>query len=233
MSLKIAVVTGANRGIGLEICRQLASQGIHVILTARTPEKGIYAVKKLAQEGCLTEFYPLDVTNSEQIQTLINYIDTTFGRLDILINNAGIYLDQHQPALTISAETILKAVETDVCGTFSISKAAILLMQKNNYGRIVNLSSTSSQIINMNDLGLAYKICKTSINVITAVLANTVKDQNILINSAAPGWIKTDMGGEQALLSIEEGADTPVWLATLPDNSISGQLFLKRKSLPW
>jgi NAD(P)-dependent dehydrogenase (short-subunit alcohol dehydrogenase family) len=164
----------------------------------------------------------------------MDYIKLTFNRLDILVNNAGIYLDYLKPALNIDANTILRAFETDVCGTFSMSQAAIPLMKENNYGRIVNLSSTSSLIANMNDdTGLAYKICKTAINAITVVLSNAVAVDNILINAVTPGWVKTYMGGEMAPLSLEEGADTPVWLATLPDNGPSGGLFSKRERLPW
>ncbi|KOR32287.1 hypothetical protein TI05_08230 [Achromatium sp. WMS3] len=234
MTQRIALVTGANRGLGFEICRQLAQQGIQVILTARNYNKGKMAAHALVQQGYAVYVQQVDITQPTQIQTLLNYIKTKFNRLDILINNAGIYIDQQQPALSITSHNILQAVETDVCGTFAMSQAVIPLMQKHNYGRIVNISSTSSLLANMNDdVGLAYKICKTSINAITVVLANAVADYNILINAATPGWIKTDMGGEQAPLSVQTGADTPVWLATLPDDGPNGGLFCQRQRLSW
>ncbi|ETR65821.1 MAG: short-chain dehydrogenase/reductase SDR [Candidatus Magnetoglobus multicellularis str. Araruama] len=191
MKQQIALVTGANRGIGYEICKQLASKGITIILTARDTDKGEAASQTLIRKGYDIHFHPLDITDSGQIQKLVDYIKSTFNRLDILVNNAGIYLDYLTPALDINANTILRAVETDVCGTFSMSQAAIPLMKKNNYGRIVNLSSTSSLIANMkDDTGLAYKICKTAINAITVVLSNAVADDNILINSVTPGWVR-------------------------------------------
>lgn len=231
---KVAIVTGGNRGLGLEICRQLAQKDIQVILTARNAEKGEAAVYTLSQEGYKVDFYPLDIGNSQHIQALLTYVKNKFNRLDILINNAGIYLDQHQPALSIDSNIILQAVEIDVCGTFAMSQAVIPIMQENNYGRIVNLSSSSSLITNMkDDVGLSYKICKTAINAITVVLSNAVTNYNILINAVTPGWVRTDMGGEQAPLSLQEGADTPVWLATLSDDGPSGRLFSKRKPLDW
>jgi len=234
MEKPIAVVTGANRGIGMEICRQLAHKDVTVILTARDEVKGEAATSILAKENCDVQFYQLDITCADQIQKLIDYVQSKFQRLDILVNNAGVYLDQELSPLSINADTIRQSIETDVCGTFSMSKAVIPLMKKNNYGRIVNLSSTLSFSVNMNDgVGLSYKICKAAINVMTAVLSDAVKDYNILINAAAPGWVRTDMGGEQAPFSLKEGAETPVWLATLPDNSPSGGLFFNRERLLW
>lgn len=227
-------MTGANRGLGFEICRQLAKRRVRVILTARNQDKSEAVVRTLIEQGYDAYFYQLDITDPEQIQAVLARIKAEFNRLDILVNNAGIYIDQHQPALTIDKNIILKAVETDVCGTFSMSQAVIPMMRENNYGRIVNLSSSSSLLANMNDdAGLSYKICKTSVNAVTVVLSKAVAGSNILINAVTPGWVRTDMGGEQAPLSLEEGADTPVWLATLPEGGPSGGFFFKRQRLPW
>jgi len=231
---RIAIVTGGNRGIGLEICRQLAEKGVCVILAARDSDKGRAAAEKLREKGYDVHFFQLDITDPEQIITVLARIKAEFNRLDILVNNAGIYIDQHTSALSINSRMILRAVETDVCGTFSMSQAVIPLMRENNYGRSLYHSSSSSLLANMNDdVGLSYKIYKTSNNGLKVVLSKAVAGSNILINAATPGWVRTSMGGGQAPLSLPEGADTPVWLATLPDDGPSGGFFFKRKQLPW
>lgn len=233
MAQRVAVVTGASQGVGFEICRQLAQQKIQVILTARNSERGEAAAHHLQQEGYTVSFHPLDITQPTQIADLIHSISTQFGQLDILVNNAGIYLDQHQPALTITPELIAQAVQTDVCGTFAMCQAVIPLMKAQQYGRIVNLSSRTSRLDQMNNLGLTYKISKSSINVMTVVLAQEVASHNILINAVNPGWIRTEMGGDQATCSPIAGADGPVWLATLPDSSPTGCFFDGRVIQPW
>lgn len=235
---RIAVVTGGNRGIGFEICRQLAQQGIQVVLTARNVAQGQAAADQLRQTVGPVQFQPLDITQPHQIQNLVSWVENQFGHLDILVNNAGVYLDQHQAALTISPDLITQAVNTDVCGTFALCQAVIPLMRAHGYGRIVNLSSRTSQLDQMNNLGLTYKISKAAINVITVVLAQDVKEDNILINAVNPGWIKTDMGGEAAQRSPtaqapEHGAAGPVWLATLPDGGPSGCFFNGCALVPW
>lgn len=235
---RIAVVTGGNRGIGFEICRQLAQQDFQVVLTARNVARGQTAADQLCQDGGKVQFQPLDITDTQQIQDLVHRVTEQFGRIDVLVNNAGIYLDQHQAALTIAPELITQAMNTDVCGTFALCQAVIPLMQANHYGRIVNLSSRTSRLEQMNNLGLTYKISKAAINVITVVLAQEVKDDNILINAVNPGWIKTDMGGETAQRSPTaqapiQGAAGPVWLATLPDDGPSGCFFNGCALQPW
>lgn len=233
MNQLTAVVTGGNRGIGLEICRQLADRGIKVVLTARNSDRGHTAVDRLRENGGDVVFHPLDITDRRSIQTLFDYIHRELGRLDILINNAGVYLDRHQRALTISPDLISRAIETDVCGTFAMCQSAIPLMQTQNYGRIVNLSSRTSRMDQMDNQGLTYKISKASINVITVVLAQEVESENILINAVNPGWIQTDMGGNRATESPQEGAIGPVWLATLPDDGPRGCFFNGRTCQRW
>jgi NAD(P)-dependent dehydrogenase (short-subunit alcohol dehydrogenase family) len=233
MNQRTAVVTGGNRGIGLEMCRKLADRGIKVLLTARNSEQGRIAADRLRSNGGDVLFHPLDITDARSIQTLFDYIDAEVERLDILINNAGVYLDQHQRALAISPDLILQAVRTDVCGTFAMCQAAIPLMRTQHYGRIVNLSSRTSRMDEMDNLGLTYKISKASINVITVVLAKEVEGENILINAVNPGWIKTDMGGEKATEYPEQGASGPVWLATLPDDGPTGCFFNGRTCQGW
>jgi NAD(P)-dependent dehydrogenase (short-subunit alcohol dehydrogenase family) len=233
MNQRTAVVTGGNRGIGLEICRQLAQQGIKVVLTARNSEQGRAVADHLRHDGADVLFHPLDITDRQQIQALVEYIYANVGHLDILINNAGVYLDRQQPALTITPDLITQAIQTDVCGTFAMCQAVIPLMRIQHYGRIVNLSSRTSHMDQMNNLGLTYKISKAALNVLTVVLSKEMEGENILINAVNPGWIRTDMGGEQGTLSTTEGARGPVWLATLPDDGPTGCFFNGCVHLPW
>ncbi|MEM9540679.1 MAG: SDR family oxidoreductase [Cyanobacteria bacterium P01_E01_bin.42] len=233
MERRTAIVTGGNRGLGFEICRQLAGQGIQTILTARNPHQGREAAERLQGEGLDVLFHPLDITDSQQIQELMAHLSSRLGRLDILINNAGIYLDRHRPALSIAPDLIARAIQTDVCSTFALCQAAIPIMRTHQYGRIVNLSSRTSRMEQMNNAGLTYKISKAALNVITVVLSREVATENILINAVNPGWVKTDMGGKDATRSPKEGAEGPVWLATLPDGGPTGCFFNGRDRQSW
>jgi NAD(P)-dependent dehydrogenase (short-subunit alcohol dehydrogenase family) len=233
---KIAVVTGANRGLGLETSRELASQGIKVILTARDSSKGESAAKSLKEEGLDVVFHPLDITDTDSIQRLRNFIIKEFGKLDILINNAGILPDLHFPDSSIfnsKIETLRKAMECNVFGTFQVSQTLIPLMKAGNYGRVVNVSSGMGQLSEMNGGCPGYRISKTALNALTRIFADELKDTNILVNSVCPGWVKTDMGGAEAPRTLEEGADTIVWLATLPDGSKTGGFFRDRQVINW
>ena len=233
MSQKIAVVTGGNRGIGLEICRRLAQEGLTVILTARDQAKGKTAQAQLQAAGFTTHFYPLDVANPVNIQQLRQYLETEFGRLDILVNNAGVFLDRGQTGLTVDPDMIRQTLETNVYGPLQLCQALIPLMQRQNYGRIVNVSSRMGQLSEIGGGALAYRTSKTALNAVTAILAAEVRDANILINAVSPGWVRTDMGGSAAARSVEEGADTAVWLALLPDGGPSGGFFHDRVQILW
>ncbi|MBI3590799.1 MAG: SDR family oxidoreductase [Candidatus Melainabacteria bacterium] len=235
---KIAVVTGANRGIGFEITRQLAKKDIQVILTSRNKTKGLIAVQKLhEEEGLEVVFHQLDVTDSISIQALIDFIKKEYERLDILVNNAGIMLDKNDSEnasiLKTKLDTIRKTMETNTYGPLAICQAFIPLMKKNNYGRIVNISSGMGQLEEMNGNYPGYRLSKVSLNALTKIFADELKEHDILINSMCPGWVRTDMGGPNATRSIEEGAETAVWLATLPSNSPSGGFFRDRNLIPW
>ncbi len=237
---KVAVVTGANRGLGFETCRQLAQQGIAVILTSRDEEKGKAAAEKLQSEGLDVKFYPLDVTSAESIEGLAQFIRNEFGKLDILVNNAGIAkdpLDYPEGSVFNAKINILQqTIETNVYGPLLLCQALIPLMKEQNYGRVVNVSSRIGQISGMDEISTsypAYRISKTALNVVTRMVANELKDTNILVNSVCPGWVRTDMGGPNALRTIEEGVDTIVWLATLPDDGPTNGFFRDRQSIPW
>lgn len=237
---KIAVVTGANRGIGFEICRQLAEKGILVILTSRDEKKGLQACEKLDKEELPVRFHQLDVDHAASINNLKNFIEKEFGRCDILVNNAGIFPDvsntsdeEDSSIFKVHLDTIRQAITTNVFGPLLMCQALIPLMKKNHYGRIVNMSSGMGQLTHMNGGYPAYRFSKTALNTLTRILNDELLEHNILINSMCPGWVKTDMGGPGATRSIEEGADTAVWLATLPDKGPRGQFFRDRKEIPW
>ncbi len=229
---KIALVTGANRGIGLEACRQLAKLGITVILSSRDNAKGEQAKLQLEQEGLNVVFRQVDVTNEDSIKQMETFIHEQYGQLDILVNNAGIF-PQRGNALDSTVDMLRAAMETNLYGPFRLCQSFIPLMIKNNYGRIVNLSSGMGQLNDMNGCCPAYRTSKTALNAVTRLFANELKDTNVLINSMCPGWVRTDMGGANANRSTEEGADTIIWLATLPNGGQSGGFFRDRQPIPW
>ncbi|RKZ82777.1 MAG: short-chain dehydrogenase [Candidatus Parabeggiatoa sp. nov. 1] len=233
MKQKISVVTGASQGIGFEICRQLAQKGITVVLTARNLKKGETAVQKLQKEGLHVSFYPLDVTKQDDIQSLVTHVKEKFGRVDILVNNAGVHLNPTESALTVALDIVKRSMEADVYGHLLLCQKIIPLMRQHHYGRIVNMSSKAGQLATMGAKKLGYKMSKAALNVLTAVLADEVKGNNILINSMTPGWVRTEMGGSEAPRSIEEGADTAIWLATLPDDGPTGGFFYEHQPIPW
>jgi NAD(P)-dependent dehydrogenase (short-subunit alcohol dehydrogenase family) len=233
---KIAVVTGANRGLGFEASRQLSKQGYHVILTSRDEEKGKQAAEILQKEGLQITFHPLDVNSDKSCQNLAKFIDTEFGKLDVLINNAGIMIDTRDGGKSIfdaQIDTLKTTMDTNVYGVLRVTKALVPFMKKQKYGRIVNVSSGMGQLIHMEIGYPGYRLSKTALNALTRILANELQLNNILVNSVCPGWVKTDMGGEAAPRTPEQGVDTIIWLATLPDGSSTGNFFRDRQPIAW
>ena len=230
---RIAVVTGGNRGIGFETCRQLAKQEIQVILTSRESAKGKAAAEKLQAEGLDVSYYSLDVTDADSVQRLAQFIKNEYGQLDILINNAGVLLDSSDSVLNTKFDTLHQTIDTNLYGPFLLCQSLIPLMEKHKYGRIVNVSSGAGQLSDMNSGYPSYRISKTALNALTRVLGNELKGTNILVNSVCPGWVKTDMGGANASRTPAQGADTIVWLATLPDNGPTSGFFRDRQPIPW
>ena len=228
---KVALVTGANRGIGFEIVRQLAKKDFDVILTSRDPAKGQAAVEKLAKEGLKASFLPLDVADVNSIRNIARVLAEKAGRVDVLVNNAGILPDK--AGQETSSETILETFRTNALGPYLLSEALFPLMQKNHYGRLVNISSGMGQLSEMESGYPAYRMSKTALNAVTRMFAANGAGQGIKVNSMCPGWVKTDMGGANAERSVAEGADTAVWLATLPDNGPSGGFFRDREPIAW
>jgi NAD(P)-dependent dehydrogenase (short-subunit alcohol dehydrogenase family) len=231
---KVAVVTGGNRGIGFEICRQLAGLGMQVVLASRDPAKGEAAVAKLAEAGLRTVLcHPLDVTSDASASALVAWVDRQYGACDVLVNNAGIVDPRGGRVLTTSLQTLREVWATNVEGPFLVSKWLVPLMQRGQYGRIVNLSSGMGQLAEMGAGTPAYRISKTALNALTRTLAVELNGTNILVNAMCPGWVRTDMGGPQALRSVEQGAETAIWLATLPDDGPTGGFFRDRLAIPW
>lgn len=233
---KIAIVTGGNRGLGFETSHQLAKQGFKVILTSRDEDKGKAAADKLQSENLDVIFHRLDITSDESTQKLAEYIREQFGKLDVLVNNAGIYLDDKvgvNSVFNTKIDTVKQTMETNLYGALRVTQALIPFMKKQNYGRIVNVSSGMGQLSDMEGGYTGYRLSKTALNALTRIFANELQDTNILINSVCPGWVKTDMGGADAPRTLEEGVDTIVWLATLPDSGATGGFFRDRKPIDW
>ncbi len=239
-SKKIAVVTGANRGIGFELCRQLAKKSFKVILTARDPAKGEVAAKKLSAEGLDVGFQCLDVTSEESIQRFVSGMNQ-MGRLDVLINNAGALLDppRHPPdtagasIMNAKLDLIRQSLETNTLGVLRLTQLLVPLMLKNKYGRIVNISSGMGQLSDMEGGWPGYRISKTALNAVTKIFAEELRGTNILVNSVCPGWVKTDMGGSNAERTPEVAAGPILFLAMLPDAGPTGGFFRDREPIAW
>ncbi len=230
---RIAVVTGANRGIGLEICRQLARRGVKVILTARDEVKGKEACKRLQEEGLSVLFHQLDVTDHASIGRIARHVENELRRSDILVNNAGVFIDRDKRGIDVDFETVRTTMETNAFGPFLLSQALIPIMLRHKYGRIVNVSSGLGALGDMGGGYPSYRMSKACLNALTRILADELRGTNILVNSVCPGWVRTDMGGPGAYRSVEDGADTAVWLAMLPDRGPSGRFFRDKKVIPW
>ncbi|CAA9559451.1 3-oxoacyl-[acyl-carrier protein] reductase [uncultured Synechococcales cyanobacterium] len=233
---KVAVVTGANRGIGFATCRQLAKQGFQVVLTSRDQSKGKAAVDQLQAEGLQVIHHPLEVTNPVSVEQLANFMRQKFGRLEVLVNNAGVLLDYRDSdgsLFNTKIDTLRETMETNVYGPLRLSQGLVPLMQAHNSGRIVNVSSGAGQLSDMSSGYPAYRISKTALNALTRILADELKGTNILVNSVCPGWVKTDMGGANAPRTPEQGADTIVWLATLPNGGPTGGFWRNRQPIEW
>jgi NAD(P)-dependent dehydrogenase (short-subunit alcohol dehydrogenase family) len=239
MKQQMALVTGSNRGIGFEIAKQLAMKKIEVILTSRNSANGEAAVRKLARDGVKKEVVAmeLDVSNQVSVDNLLDKVEKAFGRLDILVNNAAILIDKDNVTVSnADLETVKATLETNLIGAWRMCKAFIPLMKKNGFGRIVNVSSGAGEFEYMATSGgylPAYSVSKASLNALTVMLASELKGTNILVNAVCPGWVRTDMGGSNATRSVEEGAATPVWLATLPDGGPTGYNYYDKKQISW
>jgi NAD(P)-dependent dehydrogenase (short-subunit alcohol dehydrogenase family) len=240
---KVALITGANKGIGLETARQLGKLGITVLVGARDAAKGDAAVTELKKDGVDARAVKIDVDAPEDYAAVAKLIEKDFGRLDILINNAGVMLDNRKKneTSTTSQEVLRKTFDTNFFAVVGLTQALLPLLRKSEAGRIVNLSSILGSLTLHATKGsyvydaktFAYDTSKAALNSFTIHLAHELQGTKIKVNSAHPGWVKTDMGGEGAMLEIEDGAKTSVELATLGDDGPTGGHFHMGKPLPW
>lgn len=234
---RTALVSGANRGIGFEIVRQLARLGVLAVIGARDPKDGVAAAEKLQSEGLDVPVVALDVDREGSAAEAVAEVKRLYGRLDILVNNAAILIDEpggfKASLFDLKAETVRRTMDTNLIGPIRLIQAAVPLMREQGYGRIVNLSSGAGQLAEMGSGFPAYRMSKTALNALTRIAAAELGGGNIKVNAMCPGWVRTEMGGANAERSPEEGADTAVWLATLPDDGPTGGFFRDRKPIAW
>lgn len=232
-SRRVALVTGANRGLGYGIAKELAERDIHVIATARDLTQANQTATTLGSQGHAASSACLDVTQLDTITAAVQHILNQHGRIDILVNNAGISDGDQQPS-DIDHKLTTQVWHVNVLGAWQCAQAVIPAMRAAGYGRIVNMSSGLGSLHHMTrPTEPAYRVSKAALNALTRVLAAELAGTGILVNAASPGWVRTDMGGPNAPRSVEQGADTPVWLATLPDGGPSGGFFYEREPLEW
>jgi NAD(P)-dependent dehydrogenase (short-subunit alcohol dehydrogenase family) len=234
---RVALVSGGNRGIGLEVVRQLGKLGMIAVLGSRDPDKGATAAGRLASAGVEAPVVALDVTDAGSIAAAVADVVERFGRIDVLVNNAGIALDGSRSpvssVLEVSPEIVARTLDANTLGPLRLIQAVVPAMQARGYGRIVNVSSGLGQISGMGGSWPGYRMSKAALNALTRIVAAEVGSANIKVNAVSPGWVRTDMGGQEAPRSVAQGADTIVWLATLPDDGPSGLFFEDRKPIAW
>jgi NAD(P)-dependent dehydrogenase (short-subunit alcohol dehydrogenase family) len=227
---RVALVSGGNRGIGLEVCRQLAGRGITVVMGSRDAEQGREAAAKLP-DGVVV--HQLDVADPESVERLARSVEEEFGRLDILVNNAAISNDEGQSGADADLDRVKEALEANLFGAWRLCEVAIPMMRRNGYGRIVNVSTGLASLEDMGGGSPGYRVSKTALNVLTRILASELRGSGILVNAVNPGWVQTDMGGSGATRTVEEGAEALVWAATLPNNGPNGGFFRDREPVAW
>lgn len=230
--MKTALITGANKGIGFEVARQLGRRGFHVLLGARNSEAGLQAVKTLKQEGAQATFVHCDVTSFDNLRSAVHEISWIIRQIDVLVNNAAILDDSDNSVLELTAERLQHTLATNTFGPLQTSQAFVPLLRKSEAPRIINVSSGGGQLSDgMDGWAPAYCISKTALNAVTCLLSAALPD--FAVNSVCPGWVRTDMGGSSAPRSVEEGADTIVWLAAEAPQELTGQFLRDRKQIPW
>ena len=236
---RIAVVTGGNRGMGFETCRQLGRRGYRVVLTSRESALGEAAAARLRKEdGLEVEPFRLDLTRAEDVGALVAHARRRLGRVDALVNNAGLYLEYagssvgDRTSVFEAQMPIVRAiVETNLLGPLALAQGLVAMMRERGYGRVVNVTSAMGQLAEMGGGAPGYRLAGVGINAMTRIFAQELQGTNVLVNSVDPGWVRTR--SPEAHRSIQEGVETTVWLATLPDGGPSGQFFRDKQPIPW
>ncbi len=227
---KTVLVTGANKGIGLEIVRELLEKGLRVFLTARNAAAGKKAASSFDGD---VHFLEMDVSEDASIQNGATAYGELADSLDVLINNAGIYPDENFDILTISREQLVETFQTNTFGPVKVTQAFLPFLKKSSSPRIINVSSGYGEIGGLSSKVPSYCLSKLTLNGVTIMLDQALRSEGIAVYSMCPGWVRTDMGGANASRSVEEGADTAVWLATQAPQTLSGKFFRDRKAIGW
>ena len=228
---KVAVVTGANRGIGWEVCGQLAGHGFSVLLGARDRARGARAADELRALGADVTFLPLDVSDDASVSAAAETI-YEIGRCDVLVNNAAIDYDTDQRAVSADLARVRASVETNLFGAWRVTLALLPLLRRSPHGRIVNVSSESGSLTSMGGGTPGYHVTKAALNALTRTLAAELRPDGVLVNAVCPGWTATDMGGAGGR-PVRDGAASVVWAALLSDHGPTGGFFRDGKPLPW
>ncbi len=256
---RVAIITGADRGIGFEVSRELGEVGYQIVLTSPDRGKGEVAADKLNREGVNVVYRKLDLLNERDIRALRIFVLNKFGLVDVLVNNAGVMLDSGRSKveglltrrikkipqrmgfgespgiLEVDIDIVRATLEINTLGALKMCQAFVPLMMKSGYGRVVNVSSSLGQLYDMTDEDKvpAYQMSKTALNAVTRLVADAAEGNNVAVNSVCPGWTRTDIGGSEAPQSAREAAETIVWLATQPDNGPTGGFFRNKKCIAW
>lgn len=230
---KVVLITGANRGIGRETAHQLGRRGFHVIIGGRDASAGQQVVREIQDTAGRAAFLRLDVSDSASIRSAATELARQVERLDVLINNAAIYPDRGVDILTVSREHMNRTFQTNVFGALEVAQAFLPLLRKSAAGRIINLSSGYGQLEGMSPNVPSYCLSKLAINGLTIMLSQALQEQGIAVNSMCPGWVRTEMGGPNAPRSVEQGADTAIWLAAEAPQELTGKFFRDRQQIPW
>lgn len=230
---RVAVVTGATRGLGVAIARALAAEGLRVVVTAREAAAAEATAARLVAEGYMVTSHQLDVTDPASVARAFSDIGHAQGRLDVLVNNAAVALDRHRTAVMADFERVTATLDANITGAWRCSTAAISEMERHSYGRIVNVTTHMSMTGNLGAGSAAYRVSKTGLNALTQVLADELRDTNILVNAASPGKVDTRLAYGKAQRTPEDAATEFVRLATLPDDGPTGHLFHDGQELDW
>nr|BFD61008.1 SDR family oxidoreductase [Bdellovibrio sp. CKG001]BFD64423.1 SDR family oxidoreductase [Bdellovibrio sp. HM001]BFD68623.1 SDR family oxidoreductase [Bdellovibrio sp. HAGR004] len=234
---KIAVITGANRGLGLALSEAMAQRGFKVLMAMRNPDKAQKTLNTLTMKGLDVVPMKLDVSQEKSIHDFVEAIKREYGFVDVLVNNAGILIDSedggNSSIFKTKASTLQKSFATNTMGPFLLTQKIFPLMKQEGYGRIVNVSSNMAQLSEKQKSSASYRISKTALNMVTNLFASEVQGEDICVNSVSPGWVRTDMGGPNADRSLDQGIKGILWAATLPKGGPNGGFFRDGEPLSW